>query len=169
MTINLIDKQFEFNLWANTDIIKLCKALSEEQLSVEAEGVFGRIKPLLIHTIGAEGWYISRSTGQPNPAADVDWDNISWDDLLKQAQISGQGLVDTASGVELKTRHIVDVDFQDDPIHFFNWTVLLQAILHGIEHRTQIKVLLTKLGVEHPDYSAWSYIESMQDEIVASQ
>lgn len=31
----LIDKQYEFNLWANSEIIKLCASLDETQLSNE--------------------------------------------------------------------------------------------------------------------------------------
>jgi uncharacterized damage-inducible protein DinB len=35
--------------------------------------------------------------------------------------------------------------------------ILTQAINHATEHRTQIKVLLTTLGVEHPDLDGWDY------------
>ena len=34
---------------------------------------------------------------------------------------------------------------------------MLQTIYHGIEHRTQIKMMLTKLGVEHPELAAWDF------------
>ena len=36
----------------------------------------------------------------------------------------------------------------------------LQAIYRGIEHRTQIKILLTQLGVEHRELSAWGFMSS---------
>ena len=55
-----------------------------------------------------------------------------------------------------------EVQFEGNAFQFFNWTVVLQALYHGIEHRTQVKSLLTKLGVEHPELAAWDYTQSLQ-------
>jgi hypothetical protein len=41
---------------------------------------------------------------------------------------------------------------------------LAQAFSHGMEHRTHIKVLLTHLGVEHPDLSLWNFVESLRSD-----
>ena len=42
-------------------------------------------------------------------------------------------------------------------------TVLLmvQAITHSTEHRTQISAIITQLGVEPPDMSGWKYMEEI--------
>jgi hypothetical protein len=32
---------------------------------------------------------------------------------------------------------------------------------HGVEHRTEIKVALAKMGIETPDLDAWSYAGAM--------
>ncbi len=157
--INLIDKMFEYNLWANTQLIKLCDKLSNEQLDMESEGVFGRIQPTLVHIIRAEGGYLARVTGSRPWADDLDWDTMSMSSLLEKAKLSGERLIATASQADPAVRH--DVVWQDEQLHFFNWTVLLQALYHGIEHRTQIKILLTQLGVEHPELAAWDYVESL--------
>ena len=35
---DLIDKYFEYNLWANTELIKICSQLTDEQLQTTIEG-----------------------------------------------------------------------------------------------------------------------------------
>ena len=156
--IHPLDKMFEYNLWANTQLIELCGTLDTAQLEKEAEGVYGRIHPTLVHLVRAEGGYLNRLTGKRPWADDLDWDNLPMSDLLEKAMLSGKRLIEVASKAEPAKRHTVDYDGK--PFHFFNWTVVLQALYHGIEHRTQIKILLTQLGVKHPDLAAWDYAES---------
>ena len=85
----------------------------------------------------------------------ISWYNLSLEALQERAQVSGQRLVELAKQVKLAKEH--DVKREGKQGIFFNWTVLVQALYHGIEHRTQIKVLLTKLGVEHPEFSGWDF------------
>lgn len=157
--MNMIDKMFAYNLWANSTMIELCRGLSEAQLACEVEGVFGRIKPTITHLIRGEGGYLRRLTGSRPWADDLDWDNMTFDDLLAKAQISGTKLLEIASGVDPEQTHVYEDE--DGRIVFYNWTVVLQALYHGIEHRTQVKAILTHLGVAHPDFAAWDYVESL--------
>lgn len=154
-----IDKMFEYNVWANTQLIKLCGALNDDQLSVGLKGVFGKIQPTLVHLIRAEAGYINRISGKWVFTDDIDWETCSIYDLLPLAEKSGQTLVEIASKTEPTTRH--DVERNGEPYHFYNWTVVLQALYHGIEHRTQIKMMLTQLGIEHPELAAWDYTGSL--------
>ncbi len=160
--INLIDQMFEYNLWANTQLIEICSDLNEEQLEIEVEGAYGRIHPTLVHLIRAEGGYLNRLAGSRPWEDDLDWGNMQMSGLLEMAQLSGNRLISIASAVNPTTRH--DTEFEGKPYHFFNWTVLLQALYHGIEHRTQIKFLLTHVGVDHPDIDAWDYRDSLSSE-----
>lgn len=155
---NTLDNMFAYNLWANEQLIALCAGLSAEQLTVEADGVFGRIHPTLVHLVRAEGGYLNRLTGSRPFADDLDWDNMPFSTMLELAQLSGRKLVEAASAADPTVQHTVH--YEEGTLHFFNWSVLLQALYHGIEHRTQVKVLLTKLGVQHPDLDAWDYVES---------
>ena len=156
---NLIDKMFEYNLWANTQLIKICSDLDDKQLEIKIAGVFGRIHPTLVHLIRAEGRYLNRLVGSRPWADDLDWDNMPMSTLLEKAQLSGSQLISIASEADPATPH--EIDLRGKPFHFFNWTVLLQTLYHGIEHRTQVKILLTQLGVPHPELAAWDYVESL--------
>ena len=153
---------FEYNLWANTQLIELCSYLVDEQLETEFEGVFGRIHPTLVHIIRAEGGYLNRLVGSRPWADDLEWDNMPMSDLLAMAQLSGNQLITIARKANPETRY--DTVMQGKPYHFFNWTVVLQSLYHGIEHRTQIKILLTQIGVAHPELAAWDYMESLSSE-----
>ena len=156
---NAIDNMFAYNLWANTQMVELCSTLTDEQLTVEVAGAYGRIKPTLVHLVGAEGFYVKRLTGDLPWPEEVDWDAASMSDLLRMVQQSGERLIEIGSQVDPATHH--DVDRRGEPYRFYNWTVLLQALYHGIEHRTQIKILLTQLGVEHPELAAWDYTATL--------
>jgi uncharacterized damage-inducible protein DinB len=159
---NLIDKMFEYNLWANTQLIEICGELDDEQLKVESRGVYGRIQPTLAHLIRAEGGYLWRLTGSRPWDEELDWGEMSMGELLAMAQLSGNRFIEIAGKANPVIRH--EVEEQGEPYHFFNWTVLLQALYHGIEHRTQIKFLLTQLGVAHPDLDAWDYTDSLSSD-----
>ncbi len=156
--INPIDRLFEFNLWANIQLIELCQELTNEQLEAETDGVYGRIRPTLVHIVRAEGGYLRRLTGSRPWDDDRTWDSLTLEELREKAQLSGSRLLAVASDVDPERRHTVT--FQGQPFHYFNWTILLQALYHGIEHRTQIKVLLSRLGLEHPDLSPWDFVEA---------
>ncbi|MEM8862863.1 MAG: DinB family protein, partial [Chloroflexota bacterium] len=55
---DLIDKFYEYNLWANTEMLKFCSQLTEEQLKTELVGTPGTIRQTLEHLVSAEGVYV---------------------------------------------------------------------------------------------------------------
>jgi uncharacterized damage-inducible protein DinB len=154
-----IEKLFEFNIWANTEIIKLCATLDEEQLAVEARGVYGRIKPTIAHIVRSEGAYLGDLGGEYLWDNKKDWDDLSFAQLLEMAQQSGTALLERASSLDPDRR--CEFVEKNERYVFPAWTVANQAINHGIEHRTQLRLLLTKLGVPHPGQSVWGFSESI--------
>jgi uncharacterized damage-inducible protein DinB len=157
--INSIYKLFEYHVWANAQLIELCNGLTDEQLAIEVEGCRGRIQPTLVHLISSEGFLIQLLKGTPPWPDDLDWETLSMTELLEKAHLSGQQLTAMAGQADLETRREIEVEGKQT--HYFDWTVLLQVLHHGIEHRTQIKILLTQLGVQHPDLAAWDYLSSL--------
>ena len=155
----LIDKQFEFNLWANTEIIKLCTSLDETQLSVEITGTFGDIRATISHMIQSEGIYLTDLGGEPLWPDDLDWHSISLSELLGMAKQSGTALRQVAISIDPNKTCEYTEDGKRNV--FPAWVVINQAINHGIEHRTQLRLLLTKLAVPHPGQSVWGYAHSI--------
>jgi uncharacterized damage-inducible protein DinB len=37
--------------------------------------------------------------------------------------------------------------------------ILIQAINHGTEHRSQVATILTQLGIQPPGMDGWTYFE----------
>ena len=154
-----IVKQFEANLKANMELITICATLTDEQLAVEVEGIFGQIKPLLVHIIQGEGNALRDLSGVPPWADDIDWDSLSFEQLLEMAQQSGTALLEYATHTDPdKAIHFEDDDEEAD---FKAWVLINAEIHHGIEHRTQIHALLTKLGVPHLRQDVWSFADSV--------
>ena len=159
MSTKYIEKQFEANLWANVNLVSLCATLNGEQLSVEVEGIFGRIRTLITHIIQGEGNYLRDLAGSNPWSADLDWDALSLTQLAEMAQQSGSALLDSVGRFD--PEHVIHYEDDEETAEFKAWVVTNQAILHGIEHRTQIHAMLTKAGVSHPDQSVWSYGKSV--------
>lgn len=162
---DLITKMFEFNLYANATLIRLCAGLTTEQLAYETNGGFGATLPTLAHLVAAEGGYIKRLTGSRFLSEDFDEETVSIRSLLTYAEQTGQKLIDIAADTDINVSHTIS--FPDPgpnkgkPFTYYNWTVLIQALHHSGEHRTHVKVLLTHLGIQHPDLSAWTYMEML--------
>ena len=154
-----IDKQFEANLKSNIELIAVCATLTDEQLAVEVEGIFGRIKPLITHIIQGEGNALRDFTGTDPWESITDWDNLSFDQLNEMAKQSGTSLCDFARQADPDKL----IRFEDDSeiAEFKTWVLINQEIYHGIEHRVQIHALLTKLGVPHPRQDGWGFASSI--------
>lgn len=158
-----LDKMFEYNLWANLTVMEICRELSDEQLSFEVAGAYGGIRHFLRHIVTAETYYVFRMTGTALWDDDLNWDNLPVATILERAQVSGQSLIDIASKVDPTGSHQgIDDDNDNTPFTYYNWTLLTQALMHGVEHRTHVKVLLTHLGIPHGDLSAWDYVIAHQ-------
>ena len=157
----LIEKQFEFNLWANSEIIKLCTSLDETQLSVEISGVYGQIQPTIAHIVQGEGTYLCDLGGDPLWPDELDWGSLTLSQLLDMAHQSGTALRQVAISID-PNKHCEYTEEGKRNV-FPAWTVINQAINHGIEHRTQLRLLLTKLDVPHPGQSVWGYAHAINE------
>ena len=51
------------------------------------------------------------------------------------------------------------VGSEDDSFMISIEALLLQAIHHGQEHRTQVESMLGQLGIEPPGLSGWRYFD----------
>ena len=79
--------------------------------------------------------------------------------MLESARQTGLGLIEWAPKVQ--AGDVVEIDW-DGTLRDVPKTVLLtQAINHATEHRAQIMVIMTQLGVEPPDLDSWTYFDQM--------
>ena len=145
---------FKYNLWANLRLLDTCEQLADAQLDATAIGTFGSVRDTLLHLFEAEEGYARALTGaSPTPLLE-DFATFPGLDVLRQrAGRSGESLTRFAEHGDMSRVLHLDGGTYDAPAI----VVVIQAINHGIDHRSQISTLLSQQGIEPPDLDAWAY------------
>ncbi len=166
MTIGLADC-FRHNLWANLRLLDACARLSDAQLDAPAAaGMFGSVHQTLLHLFTAEEGYARhyRFTG---PAPTPRLADLSafpgFDELRRRAQSSGEELIAVAERGDLGRILSLDAGTYEAPVII----VLIQAINHGIDHRSQIATLLSQQGIALSDLDGWAYNDALHAQLGA--
>jgi len=151
---------YSHNLWANLRLLGHCTELSNEQLDATISGTFGSIHDTFQHIVLAERSYFSRiSTGQRyHHPQDADRQTIS--ELMESVRETGIGLIEWAQKVKAEDKVLIDWD--GTPREVPKTIILTQAINHATEHRAQIMVILTQLGIQPPDLDSWTYFDELE-------
>ena len=150
---------FAHNAWANLKLLDFCAHLSDAQLDATAIGCFGSIRDTLRHIVGAEVSYVERVNGKLPPQP-LSRDQFPGFELLQDA---ARWASDELLPLALSARKDTSVR-QRSPrmlIEYRLASLIVQAITHSTEHRTQISAIITQLGMEPPDMSGWKYMEEI--------
>ncbi len=162
---SVLTSLFRHNRWANVKLLDFCAGLSDHQLQATAGGTFGSIRDTLLHIVRAEVDYVNRVTGKWPPAVPAalrPLDQFPGFEALKDAASwAGDELLQLA--VAARADSIVR---ETDPqqrvaVEYPLSSLLMQAIDHATEHRTQISAIITQLSIEPPDMAGWAYMEEM--------
>ncbi len=156
-TTDTLTTFFEHHLWANLELFERCTELSSEQLTSSVPGTFGSIIETLEHIALSEQGYFSRiSTGERLQRSD-DAPHISMEEMLVSIRHTGTSLVEWATKV--REDDVVIVDWDGTSRNVPKTVILTQVINHGTEHRAQVMVIMTHLGIEPPELDAWMYFD----------
>ncbi|MBW7884165.1 MAG: DinB family protein [Caldilineaceae bacterium] len=150
---------FSHHLWANLRLLERCAELTPEQLNGTAIGTYGSIYDTLHHIVTAEQSYLSRiSTGKRYERPE-DEQPMTIADMMDSVRKTGSGLIEWAPKVQ--AGDTVRIDWDGTPRDVPKTIILTQVINHATEHRAQVMVMMTQLGVEPPDLQSWSYFDEM--------
>ena len=153
MTTGLPDF-FKYNLWANLRLLDACEHLSDAHLDATINGTFGSVRETLMHLFAAEEGYVRSFTGTtPTPPLKELNTFPGLDELRQRAERSGNELITIAEQRDLSQIFHLDGGTYDAPAII----VVIQAINHAIDHRSQISTLLSQQDIEPPDLDAWAY------------
>ena len=150
---------FKHNAWANLKLLDFCEGLSDAQLDATAIGCFGSIRDTLRHIVGAEVSYVERVNGKL-PSQPLAPDQFPGFAVLKDA---ARWTSDELFQLAISARQDTSVR-QRPPRQPFTYklaSLIVQAVSHSTEHRTQISAIITQLGMEPPDMSGWQYMEEI--------
>lgn len=148
---------FTYNLWANLRLLDACAHLSDSQLDATMPGIYGSVRETLMHLFASEENYARTLTGTDStPQLRAFTTFAGFDELRRRAKGSGETLVAFAEQVEQEELNRIlhlDGGTYDAPVSI----VVIQAIQHAIDHRSQIATLLSQQGIELPDLDSWGY------------
>jgi uncharacterized damage-inducible protein DinB len=158
MTVGLPDF-FRYNLWANQRLLDACEQLSDEQLDATMNGIFGSVRGTLMHLFSSEEGYARSLTGEaPTPRLDETASFPGFDELRRRAEMSAEKLIAFTEKAELGRTLWLD----GGTYEALDVIVVIQAIDHGIDHRSQIATLLTQQGITPPELDSWAYNDALR-------
>lgn len=158
MTTGLSDF-FKYNLWANLHLLDACAQLSDAQLDATMAGTFGSVRETLMHLLASEEGYVGAITGtSPTPRLKDLTTFPGFDELRQRAERSGKKLITIAEQRDLSQTLYLD----EGTYEALAIVVVIQAINHTIDHRSQIATLLSQQGIEPPCLDAWGYNDAMR-------
>lgn len=147
---------FKFNLWANLRLLDTCASLVDSQLDATTRGTFGSVRQTLIHIFGGEEGYVELFTGTfPTPRLEEQLPFPGFDELRRRAKMSGEALITIAERWEPGQALQLSDDEQSYEVPVL--LILIQAVNHATDHRSQIATLLSQQGVTPPEVDGWGY------------
>lgn len=155
--MHLLVEFFKHNTMMNDRLLDVCGRLSDEQLGSTIEGTYGTIDATLVHVAGGQESYAARFFGSERPER-LAADPFPGFDVLGEHFTRGNARLEQAAS-EAATESYVEVE-GDDPVgkwRMHRSLLLLQAINHGTEHRSQIATILTQIGVMAPEMDGWTF------------
>ena len=159
MTTGLPDL-FRYNLWANLRLLDACAELSDAQLNATMKGTYGSVRETLTHLFASEEGYVRHFTGTtPTPPLRELAPFAGFAELGRRAERSGEELITIAEQGDLSQIFWLDEGTYEAPAII----VIIQAINHAIDHRSQIATLLSQQGIEPPDLDGWSYNDALRE------
>jgi len=157
MTTGLPDF-FKYNLWANLRLLDACANLSDAQMDATTKSVYGSVRETLIHILNSEEGYAMHVTGTaPTPRLRELTPFPGFDELRRRARMSGEALIRFSEHGDLSRILHLEGGTYDVAVII----VLIQAIDHGIDHRSQIATLLSQQDIEPPELAGWAYNDAM--------
>ena len=163
MTTGLRDF-FQYNLWANVQLLDACEQLTDAQLDAIMTGIYGSIRETLLHLFASEEGYARHchfAEDAPTPRLKELTTFPGFAELRRRAEWSGNEMIRFAERAEQddleKILHLDGGTYDAAVI-----IVLIQAINHAIDHRSQIATLLSQQGIELPGLDGWCYNDTLR-------
>ena len=155
--MHMLTEFFKHNTMMNDRLLDVCAQLSDEQLASTVEGTYGTIGATLVHVAGGQASYAARFFGADRPDGLAEDPFPGFDVLAAHLAKSNRLLERAATQADTDDEVEVVGDNPEGTWRMHRSLLLLQAINHGTEHRSQIATILTQLGVQAPEMDGWTY------------
>ena len=154
---DVLRAMFEYHFWATEALIDHLEAIPRERLDDAVPGTYGSMLETLTHLVEADERYLIRLR-DPSPRRYVDRGTVPLDalrgELHEHRRRWDQALDDLEAGT-LSASIVGHDDYPDtSPAESM---LLIQAIHHGNDHRTQICSTLGALELPLPEIDGWDF------------
>jgi uncharacterized damage-inducible protein DinB len=155
---DIVRAMFDHHLWATEALIDHLDGLPAERLDASVPGTYGSMIDTLAHLMGADDRYLLRMRNPSLPPAE---DRVGVPLAELRAELADHRrrwteILDELEADELRAAirdHTGGYPDTDDA----EGLLLIQAIHHGNDHRTQICSTLGALDEEVPELDGWQY------------
>jgi uncharacterized damage-inducible protein DinB len=148
---------FDHHIWATLVLIDALEELPPDRLDAEIPGTYGSMVDTLTHLVEADSRYLLRLRTTSIPSAE-DRPPRSPADVRTEMQGNAARWAQALDELEAGTLDAT-IDSKDDypRVEHAEGLLLLQAIHHGNDHRTQICSTLGALGLHVPELDGWEF------------
>lgn len=144
---------FEYDAWANRQVLNAAALLSEEQLARPLNQSWGSVRGLLVHMMSAQWVWLNRLNGE-SPAGmlkEADFQTLAaiearWKTI--QAGLHEYLLSQDAASL---SREIHYANTRGQAFHLPAWQILAHLANHGTHHRGELATAFQALGVAHSE------------------
>ena len=155
---DIVRALLEHHLWATSRLIEHLEGLPSERLDASVAGTYGSTIATLTHLVDADTRYLMRLRG-PQPAPYEERGGVALGELRAEMDEHGREWGEALDALE---RGELQAEIRDHRGGYpdtddAEGLLLIQAIHHGNDHRTQICSTLGALGLEVPDLDGWSF------------
>jgi uncharacterized damage-inducible protein DinB len=153
-------EMFRYNRWATAALVDACAGLSDDYLDAAVPGISGTVRELLMHVAGGQRTDALRTQGRQHEGEltrHAPWPGF--EELRRLADESSDELLAIAAALDADRD--VDLPWEGKRYRHKVSFFLAAALVHGVEHRTEIKFALAQVGVETPGLDGWDYAAAM--------
>ena len=148
MTVNDLERMFDYGYWANRKLFDAISQLSPDQFTQPVAGSYGSIRNTLVHILSAEWGWLSRCGGRERGPA-LKPDDFATVESLAEAWSKVEGNLREVLG-KLKDEDLArNVEFANprgEKRSMALGELMHHAAVHGVHHRGQVAMLLRLLG-----------------------
>ncbi len=156
--MDLVVEFLRHNTMMNRRLLDVCRELSDEQRDTGLEGTYGPIGATLVHVANGQLGYVPRHIAADRPQPLTADPFPGWETVAERFDLGNDRL--EAFAARAGEEHEIEVtgDTPEEKLSIPAGLLLLQAVNHGTEHRSQVATILTHLGVEPPEMDGWTYM-----------
>jgi uncharacterized damage-inducible protein DinB len=154
---DVLRSMFEHHLWATGKLIDHLESLPRERLDEAVPGTYGSTLATLIHLIDADTRYLQRLESPTLPTREdrLDVPLATLRDELGEHRARWHDMLERLARGELNAAVRGKAGYPDT--EDAETMLLVQAVHHGNDHRTQICSTLGALGLDVPELDGWTY------------